>query len=228
MIEFTQASYPHLQCLELADNTQGTDELNIDLLIGADFYWHFVNGITIRGPEPRLVALSTRLGYILSGPVNIPVPCQEDSTVNLTETHVLEISASVCDEEISLDQQVKQSWDLKTLAIKENEPTVYEKFITDIRHDGERYEVKLPFKEFHPVLPDNYQLSKRRLGSLLQRLKSKPQVLEHYDEIIRDQLRNNIIEAITSEREPDAGKVHYLPHREVIRMDKETTKIRVV
>jgi len=228
MIEFRQASYPHLQCLELADNTQGTDELNIDLLIGADFYWHFVNRITIRGPEPGPVALSTRLGYILSGPVNIPVPCQEDSTVNLTQTHVLEISASVCDEEISLDQQVKQSWDLKTLAIKENEPTVYEKFITDIRHDGERYEVKLPFKEFHPVLPDNYQLSKRRLGSLLQRLKSKPQVLEHYDEIIRDQLRNNIIEAITSEREPDAGKVHYLPHREVIRMDKETTKIRVV
>ena len=134
----------------------------------------------------------------------------------------------MCDEEISLDQQVKQFWDLETLGIKENEPTVYEKFIRDIRHDGERYEVKLPFKEFHPVLPDNYQLSKRRLGSLLQRLKSKPQVLEHYDEIIRDQLRNNIIEAITSEREPDAGKVHYLPHREVIRMDKETTKIRVV
>ena len=84
MIEFRQASYPHLQCLELADNMQGTDELNIDLLIGADFYWHFVNRITIRGPEPGPVALSTRLGYILSGPVNIPVPCQEDSTVNLT------------------------------------------------------------------------------------------------------------------------------------------------
>ena len=77
-------------------------------------------------------------------------------------------SLPVCDEEISLDHQVKQFWDLETLGIKENKPTVYEKFITDIRHDGERYEVKLPFKEFHPVLPDNYQLSKRRLGSLLE------------------------------------------------------------
>ena len=36
-----------------------------------------VNGITIRGPEPGPVALSTKLGYVLSGPVNKLVPCQK-------------------------------------------------------------------------------------------------------------------------------------------------------
>ena len=30
------------------------------------------------------------------------------------------------------------------------------------------------------------------------------------------------------EQEPGVGKVHYLPHREVIRMDKETTKVLIV
>ena len=38
IVEFTQASYPHLQCLELADKTSGGDNLTIDLLIGAEFY----------------------------------------------------------------------------------------------------------------------------------------------------------------------------------------------
>ena len=42
LIEFTQANYPHLQCLRLADNFNCDEEINIDILIGADFYWHFL------------------------------------------------------------------------------------------------------------------------------------------------------------------------------------------
>ena len=38
IIEFTQVNYPHLPCLRLADNSHGDEELNIDILIGADFY----------------------------------------------------------------------------------------------------------------------------------------------------------------------------------------------
>ena len=82
----------------------------------------------------------------------------------------------------------------------------------------------MPFKEFHPILPDNYQLSKRRMETLLRRLSPQPQILKHYDEVIKD----GIVEIVTQGKEMGAGKVHYLPHREVIRMDKETTKIRVV
>ena len=32
LIEFTQANYPHLQCLRLADNSHGDVELNIDTI----------------------------------------------------------------------------------------------------------------------------------------------------------------------------------------------------
>ena len=112
MVEFTQTHYQHLQSLELADSTQGTDEPSIDLLIGADFYWQFVTGITVGSQEPRPVALSTRLGYVLSGPVGISIP--ENSMVNFTETHVLEICTSVYDEKMALDQQVRRFWDLET------------------------------------------------------------------------------------------------------------------
>ena len=179
-------------------------------------------------PGSGPIALSTRLSYVLSGPVGIPVPEQGDSTVNLTETHVLKISNSVIEEENPLVREVKHFWDLETLGIKHDEPTVYEKFIEDITHNGERYEVKLPFKESHPILPDNYQLSKTRLESLLRRLKSKPEDLKHYDEVIQEQLGKSIIEPVNIEEQQAVGKVHYLPHREVIRLDKDTTKLRVV
>ena len=61
---------------------------------------------------------------------------------------------------------------LESFGIKSNEPAVYDQFLNDITFDGDRYQVKLPFKENHPPLPDNYQLSKTRLESLVRRLKS--------------------------------------------------------
>ena len=141
---------------------------------------------------------------------------------------MLKISNSVIEERNLLEREIKHFWDLETLGIKHDEPTVYEKFTEDITHNGERYEVKLPFKESHPILPDNYQLSKTRLESLLQWLKSKQEVLKHYDEVIQEQLEKNIIEPVDMEGRRAVGKVHYLPHREVIRLDKDTTKLCVV
>ena len=211
VIEFTEENYPHLQCLRRADNSHGDEQLNIDILIGANFYWHFVSGSVIRCPGSGPVALSTRLGYVLSGPVGIPVQEQGDSTVNLTETHVFKISNSVIEEENSLVRDVKLFWDLETLGIKHDEPTVYEKFIEDITHNGERYEVKLPFKGSHPILPDNYQLSKTRLESLLRRLKSKPEVFKHYDEVIQEQLGKSIIEPVNIEGRTTSSRQGPLP-----------------
>ena len=50
-----------------------------------------------------------------------------------------------------------------------------------------RYQVQLPFKEDHELLPENFALCKSRLASLLKRLNLKSEVLKHYDDVIRDQ-----------------------------------------
>lgn len=47
-----------------------------------------------------------------------------------------------------------------------------------------RYQVQLPFEENHELLPDNFALRKSRSVSLLKRLKLKPEVLKHYDDVI--------------------------------------------
>lgn len=128
-------------------------------------------GDTVRGVESAPVALSTKLIYVLSAPVNFPETDLQGSMVYLTEYHVLTISNSFEKGRSSLEQEIKWFWDLEALRIKSTESIVCEKFHEDIKNDGKIYEVKLPFKENHPVLPGNYLLSKSRLTSLLQRLK---------------------------------------------------------
>ena len=43
--------------------------------------------------------------------------------------------------------------------------------------------------------------------------------------MIKDQLQANIIEKHDKHTEPHVGQVYYLPHRPVIRNDKQTSKV---
>ena len=71
-------------------------------------------------------------------------------------------------------------------------------------------------------------MSRKRLWSLLERLKREPEVLKEYDTVIKDQLNKSIVEIVDKEDVGELGKVHYIPHHAVIRRDKETTKLRIV
>lgn len=84
------------------------------------------------------------------------------------------------------EEEIKYFWDLEILGIKYDELMVYEKFIEDIRYNGERYEVKLLFKEDYFLFLDNYYLSKMRLELLLWRLKLKFEVFKYYDEVVKE------------------------------------------
>ena len=54
-------------------------------------------------------------------------------------------------------------------------------------------------------------------------------LLKDYDDIFKDYEANGIIEKVPEEEiAVEPGAVHYLPHRPVVREDKETTKIRAV
>ena len=64
----------------------------------------------------------------------------------------------------------------------------------------------------------------KRLENLLPRLQ-RQNILEMYDEVIKDQLAQNIIERVTSE---PVGREVYIPHKPMIRKSAESTRIRVV
>ena len=84
--------FPHLADLELADDQIG-DSREVDILIGADFYWCFVTGEIRRG-EKGPVAIHTTLGWILSGPAGASDDMQGIS-MSFVTTHTLRIDDKV-------------------------------------------------------------------------------------------------------------------------------------
>ena len=192
-----QTQYKHLQGLHLADS--GDESLSIDMLVEADFYWTLVDGSIIREYPSEPVALSTKLGYVLSEPT--PGFSSSSNTVNLTATYVLKIEATVVNSG-PLSFELNKFWDYETLEIREQENSLYDNFVEDIKLFNGRYEVRLPFKEDHDLLPDNFSHSKSRLNSLLRKLRSQPDVLTQYDGVIQDQLSKGIIEPVTAESSP--------------------------
>ena len=81
-----------------------------------------------------------------------------------------------------------------------------------------RYQVNLPFKENRRVMEDKFALAERRLGNLKKKLKKDPVLCRKYDEIMKTQLHDGIVERVVID--PIVGEVTYLPHRAVIRDDK--------
>ncbi|KAK3732474.1 hypothetical protein QZH41_003783 [Actinostola sp. cb2023] len=234
-VQLAVNNYPHLRGLELADIPSNSDNVEIDVLIGADYYWNFVTGAIKRGDRPGPVAMYTKMGWVLSGPVILSESqTNNDCSVQLNSTHILKVEADLVqmekDEQFNMKEELKKFWDLESLGIRNDEISVYDKFTQSIQFDGRRYEAELPFKEEHPLLPDNQTPCVKRLNTLLTRLQGKHEILTEYDNIIKEQIKQGIVEPISDEGKESAtpGIVHYLPHREVIRMDKETTKLRIV
>ncbi len=105
---------------------------------------------------------------------------------------------------------------------------MYEEFADTIQFKDGRYEVARPWKDPHPMLPDNYKLSLKRLHGLLRRLRQTPRILQEYDSVIRNQMQQGIVQVVEHPERSEMGKVHYLPHHAVMRQVKETTMLRVV
>ena len=154
----------------------------------------------------------------------VPEAC---SSLSLLTTHELRVDASPHHTEY-LDEVLHSFWNLEALGIEDVESSVLEEFTQTVRFKEGHYELTLPWKNACPPLPDNYELSKKRLRGLLCRLKRSPDILHEYDTIIKDQLQQGIVEVIGACDKTVVGRVHYLSHHAVVCEDKETTRVRVV
>ena len=145
--------FPHLAGLELADDVCTDSPLEIALLIGSDHYWEFLTGRIRRGEEGP-VAIETRLGWVLSGPVSSG---EEDSTSSGLMTYTLHVGAEF-QETQKLDGTTKSFWELESFGIQPSDKTVYDNFCEKIKFQNGQYEVALPWKTPRLTLPSNFQL----------------------------------------------------------------------
>ena len=191
----------------------------IDILVGSDQYWAFIEESIIQGDLPGPVASLTKLGYELSGPVH----CQGNNqfSTNFVSTHVLKTAAQPAEDDINLNNKLSRFWELAHTGIQKQEPGVYDKFLQDIKFVDNRYQISLPFKDSdNMILPDNLSMNLKRFKTQVQRLKSyKTDILKEYHSVICEQLEHGVVEHVDVAELKESGTVHYLPHREVLRTD---------
>ena len=221
-ISLSRESHDHLDGLELADAASAEDTLEIDVLIGSDSYWNLVTGRVIRG-RCGPIAIQTKVGWVLSGPAE-----QQEAFTNLTfnAAHTLTICTSPVN--LSLDDQLRQFWNLESIGVMKDEPPVYERFVQQIKFNGERYQVSLPWRDTHLPLPTNFSLCYKRLINLLRKLGNEPTLLNDYNQIIQDQIKSGIVEVVTDSTSVQDKLIHYLPHHGVVRQDKTTSRLHIV
>ena len=79
---------------------------------------------------------------------------------------------------------------------------------------------------------DNYQLAKNRFISLKNQPEKNKPILNEYEVILKEylkNLKNDIIEKVEEKNDDTGlGNMHYLPHRPVIKPNPETTKVHIV
>ena len=129
-IDLAVNQHPFLRELQLADNGQG-DKREVDLLIGADIYWKIVTGETRKDDNSGLIAINSGLGWIISGPVRSD---DKSCSINVTTSHVMKLNVRRDDEK--LVDHFHKFWDLDTIGISENESSVYDEFMQDIKFNN--------------------------------------------------------------------------------------------
>ena len=101
-------------------------------------------------------------------------------------------------------------------------------FENSIEYKDSRYTVKLPWKCEYKNIPDNFVPARNTLLSLLERLSKNPEQLKRCDTVIKGQERDGVIKPVDHPEVVRHGDVHYIPHREVVTEERETTKLRIV
>ena len=116
------------------NSTRSSSE-EIEVLIGADYYWSMMGEDIIRLNE-RLVLINSKLGYILSGPVHCNAG--ENDAVNCV--HVMKVITQskirgdvTFNDETAMNEKVEKFWNLDNLGIIEGEQSIYDKCEEDIK-----------------------------------------------------------------------------------------------
>ena len=228
---------------ELADQIPSTTEfLDVDILIGSDFFWDIVGGDKIVLPSGMFM-LPSKFGYIITG------KCPDSQSLQGEKAHTLFVSTGVNPivSELSLQccvslpivslpiinkPHLENLWSLEMIGIKdplstESDDEALEKFCENVKFLNGRYHVTWPWKGDNVDLPDNFGLAFKRMKSLVHRLQLNKELLQNYDAIIKQQLDKGIIERVDTSIVCDTRK-HYLPHHPVLTPSKATTKVRIV
>jgi len=222
--------WSHLKECDFAEPAQ--DGL-VDLLTGVDNAELHYSRADVRGEEGDQVACLGPLGWTCIGP-------PEGKQWSGAREHIsrtlfnrgpnVSVSYVCCD----IDRTLKGFWEIENCSIERHDAVIFteeenealKKLNDSIGYTGNGYKMGVPWKEDKPLLRDNHHTELSRLGKTENKLKNCALGTE-YSQIIQAYVEKGYLRRVEPD-EPLPPEVWYLPHFPVIRMDKTTTKVRIV
>ncbi|KAL4720233.1 hypothetical protein ACJJTC_001462 [Scirpophaga incertulas] len=225
------AALPYLQGLPLADESFGKPG-KIDMLIGADLFSHLLLPGIINSNCSAPPAIRTVLGYVVMGTVPALPVAYNNNNLSLAHCCIVEGQTPK-----SLDNLLKDFWEVEELPMVERAQWSLENIecdhffraTTTRSAESGRYMVALPFRKDVFLLGDSTEIARKRYLCLERKLESVPNLRTAYNEVIHDYLQKGYLSPLPPSYDLDKYQPHYIiPHHAVVRLDKSTTKLRIV
>uniref|UniRef100_A0A8R1DFB7 Reverse transcriptase domain-containing protein n=1 Tax=Caenorhabditis japonica TaxID=281687 RepID=A0A8R1DFB7_CAEJA len=226
-------------------NTKIYNEKPIDMILGNDFLATAAPNMNKKLlPSKRAIDV-TPMGIITYPTPNNDFLISQESILNIEIKDYFKpifINAlqtksyqSVSDQD--LQERVAQLFELEHVGItppdsNEAKQTKDQYLIQKFKHEAKmldgKIHVALPYNGKQKELKDNYPIAIKRLTSLAKNLNKCKETRLEYHKIIQSQLESGNIETVNEQKQPTNVPVFYIPHKNVMKDDSLTTKLRIV
>ena len=137
-----------------------------------------------------------------------------------------------------LNSNLKRFWEIDDMSVvctgtmednsfvRIEEQYAMKKLEQSIQFKDNIYRVCIPWKSNKRAFPNIYDMTLKRLENTEKKLARSPEIAKLYGETIEQYVNKGYIRKV-SEHEQEQSK-WFLPHLSIIRLDKETTKTRIV
>ncbi|XP_068214091.1 uncharacterized protein [Palaemon carinicauda] len=209
--------------IRLADQRPNDNAAGIEIILGADYLprllkrTHNIQGVNL---------FCTPTGYMVWG--ELPDWSRPDMDPRNVSAVTITINRIDVDSPMTINPPLENLWKLDTIGITKEpfshlEEKAVDHFKGTTQYKTRKYVMQVPFKcNKHPA--SNYA---RAFAQLMSVKKSKnSQLFTDYRNILDEYLEENIFEPVPLGTPVD-GKVHYLPHRPIVK-NSATTSIRIV
>ena len=132
-----------------------------------------------------------------------------------------------------LDYALRRFWEIEnegtnTKSVMTADEKKAVKLVQDsIKYKDGRYEVGIPWERDPKCLPDNYDMAVKRMMNTEGKLLRDVETANEYNQIIEGYINKGYVKILEKDPESESRK-WYLPHFEVIKPDKKTTKTRII
>ena len=229
-----KSKWPHLlQCDFAKPANDGLVDLILIGIDNADLHYSHVD---LRGQDGGPIARLGPLGWTCIGsPDKNDIPRTRSHAIRALFTREPVSYDRRRDSCCDIDQSLKRFWEIENsgtesvdkLVLTEEEKLALIKVQESLKYENGRYCVGVPWKEDKLELPDTKPMALSRLQSTEKNLKKNDRVAKEYQATIEAYVEKGYLRKVPLDEQTPVS-AWYLPHFPVVRMDKTTTKVRIV